>query len=130
MLSKAFSLSVKEWEWLKDNPVSRVQNEKLDNEIDRWLTDNEEIRLLENCPKWLSEISTFSLHTGLRQQELLSLEWSRVSLLRKTILIQETKNGKPKVLPLNKIALDVINERAKIKSIKNDLCFLTVMAKR
>ena len=46
MMSKAFSLSVKEWEWLKDNPVSRVQNEKLDNEIDRWLTDGEEIRLL------------------------------------------------------------------------------------
>ena len=85
---------------------------------------------MEDCPKWLSEIITFSLHTGLRQQELLSLEWSRVSLLRETILIQETKNGKPKMLPLNRIALDVINKRAKIKSIKNDLVFFDSNGKK
>ncbi len=36
MLSKAFSLAVMEWEWLKDNPVSKVPREKEDNEIDRW----------------------------------------------------------------------------------------------
>ncbi len=24
MLSKAFNLAVREWEWLKDNPVSKV----------------------------------------------------------------------------------------------------------
>ena len=42
---------------------------------------------------------------------------------RKTILIQKTKNGKPKTLPLNKFALDVLNRRSKMKSIKNDLVF-------
>ena len=125
MLSKAFSLSVKEWEWLRDNPVSRVQREKLDNEIDRWLTDDEEVRLLENCPKWLGEIVVFGLHTGLRKEELLSLEWSRVSLLRKTILIKETKNGKPKTLPLNKVGLGILEQRSKVRSIKNDLVFFT-----
>ncbi len=125
MLSKSFSMAVKEWEWLRDNPVSRVQREKLDNEIDRWLTDDEEIRLLGNCPKWLGEIVVFGLHTGLRKEELLSLEWSRVSLLRKTILIKETKNGKPKTLPLNKVALGILGQRSKVRSIKNDLVFFT-----
>ena len=42
---------------------------------------------------------------------------------RKTILIQKTKNGKPKTLPLNKVALDVLNRRLKVKSIKNGLVF-------
>jgi integrase len=65
------------------------------------------------------------LNTGLRQEELLSLEWNRVNLFRKTILIQETKNGKPKTLPLNKVALDVINYRSKIRNIKNDFVFFT-----
>ena len=37
MLSKAFSLAVKEWEWLKENPVSKVQKEKEDNQRERWL---------------------------------------------------------------------------------------------
>ena len=90
MLSKAFSLAVMEWEWLKDNPVSRVPREKEDNEIDRWLTKDEEKRLLESSPEWLREIIVFALNTGLRQGELLSLEWNRVNLFRKTILI--TKN--------------------------------------
>ena len=38
VLSKAFSLAVVEWEWLKDNPVSKVPREILNNERDRWLT--------------------------------------------------------------------------------------------
>ena len=110
MLSKAFSLAVMEWEWLKDSPVSRVPREKEDNEIDRWLNNEEVERLLGNSPEWLREIISFALNTGLRQDELLSLEWNRVNLFRKTILIQKTKNGKPKTLPLNEVALDVETE--------------------
>ncbi|UJS18307.1 MAG: phage integrase SAM-like domain-containing protein [Candidatus Jettenia sp.] len=56
MLSKAFNLAVKEWEWIKDNPVSKVPKEKEDNERDRWLTEDEEKRLLENSPAWLKNI--------------------------------------------------------------------------
>ena len=130
MLSKAFSLAVKEWEWLKENPVSKVQREKEDNQRDRWLKKDEEERLLGNSPEWLRETVSFALHTGLRQDELLSLEWNRVNLFRKTILIQKTKNGKPKTLPLNKIALDVLNQRSNVKSIRNDLVFFSRNGKK
>ncbi len=129
MLSKAFKLA-REWEWIKDNPASMVPKEKEDNERDRWLTKDEERKILDNSPEWLREIILFALHTGLRQQELLSLEWSRVSLLRRTILIKETKNGNPKTLPLNKIALDVINRRSNVKSIKNDFVFFNTNGKK
>ena len=101
-----------------------------DNEIDRWLTKDEEGRLFENSPEWLREIISFALNTGLRQDELLSLEWNRVNLFRKTILIQKTKNGKPKTLPLNKIALDVLNRRLKVKNIKNDFVFFNKNGKK
>jgi len=130
MLSKAFSLAVKEWEWLKDNPVSKVPREKEDNERDRWLTKDEEKEILENSPEWLRDIIIFALNTGLRLQEFLSLEWSRVNLVRRTILIKETKNGNPKTLPLNKIALDVLNQRSKVKSIKNDYVFFNSNGKK
>jgi site-specific recombinase XerD len=125
MLSKAFSLAVKEWEWLKDNPVSRVQKERENNAVDRWLTEHEERRLLENSPEWLRDIIVFALNTGLRLSELLSLEWSRVNLLRKTILIRETKNNKPHMLPLNSIALNVLIQKHEVKviNLKNDLVF-------
>jgi site-specific recombinase XerD len=130
MLSKAFNLAVKEWEWLKDNPVSRVPKEKENNERDRWLSKDEEKRLLDNCPEWLREIIVFALNTGLRQEELLSIEWPRVNPFRKTILIRNTKNGKPKTLPLNMIALGVLVKRSKVKSIKNDYVFFNRNGKK
>jgi integrase len=124
MISKAFNLAVKEWEWLKDNPVSRVSKEKENNERDRWLTEDEERRLIENSPEWLGEIIVFALNTGLRQGELISLEWSRVNIFNKTILIDITKNGEQRTVPLNKHALNVIEKRLKTKSLKNDYVFL------
>ena len=125
MLSKAFNLAVKEWEWLNENPVAKVPNEKENSERDRWLTEEEEGKILANSPVRIREIVVFLLNTGLRIEECLSLEWSRVNLLRKTILIQKTKSGRPKTLPLNATALEVLNQRSTVKSIKNDYVFLS-----
>jgi integrase len=126
MLSKTFKLAVNEWEWLNQNPVSKVSKETEDNERDRWLSYKEEEKLIRNCPEWLSDIIIFDLYTGLRQDELLSLEWDRVDLQKKTILIQKTKNGKPKTIPLNQNAFDVLVKRSKIGNIKNDLVFFSI----
>ena len=94
MLSKAFNLAVEEWEWIKDSDrlFSKMSYLKEKNERYRWLAEDEETRLLGQCPEWLREIIVFALNTGLRQDELLSLEWSRVNLVRKTIFIENTKN--------------------------------------
>ncbi|MHC4307574.1 MAG: site-specific integrase [Planctomycetota bacterium] len=83
-------------------------------------------KLLEYYPEWLRQIVVFALNTGLRQDELLSLEWSRVSFIRKTIFIQNTKSGRPRTIPLNSFALAVLNKKfeVKIRSI-NDLVFPT-----
>ncbi|TVM03454.1 MAG: integrase [Candidatus Brocadia sp. WS118] len=123
MLSKAFNLSVKQWEWVNENPVSKAPKEKENNERDRWLTDDEEKRLLENSPQWLKRIIVFDLHTGLRIGELLSLQWSKTNLLRRIIIIQESKNGKPRTIPLNQIAFEILAEKSKIRNIKHDLVF-------
>ena len=129
MLSKAFTLALEDWEWISGNnkPFSKIPYEKENNERDRWLTEDEEKSLLENSSEWLREIVVFALNTGLRQGELLSLEWNRVDLFRRTILIHKTKNGKPKTVPLNKNAIDVIARRAKekVRKLKNDFVFLS-----
>ncbi|MDO8141428.1 MAG: site-specific integrase [Candidatus Brocadiales bacterium] len=123
MLSKAFNLACKEWEWVKENPVSKVSKDKENNERDRWLTDDEEKRLLENSPQWLKEIIIFDLNTGLRQNELLSLTWDRVDLFRRVIVIQESKNGKPRTIPLTQTALDILTEKSKVINLKTGLVF-------
>ncbi len=124
MLSKAFSLAAKEWEWLKDNPVSRVSKEKENNARDRWLSKDEEKRLLDNSPEWIKQIIIFSLNTGLRLGELTGLEWSRVDISNKTILIDNSKNGEQRTIPLNKYALDVVTQRSRVRSLKCDYVFI------
>ena len=113
-----------------DKPFSKISYERENNERARWLTEDEEKRLLESSPEWLCEIIVFALNTGLRQGELLSLEWNRVNLFRKTILIQKTKNSKPKTVPLNQIAMDVILRKSeeKVRRIKNDFLLIPVVS--
>ncbi len=123
MLSKAFNLCVKEWEWVRENPVLKVSRERENAGRDRWLANEDEKMLLDHAPQWLKEIVVFDLHTGLRQDELLSLEWNRVNLFNKTILIQETKNGKPRTIPLNQVALEILVEKSRIRNLKSDLVF-------
>ncbi len=125
MLSKAFNVAVREWEWTKDNPVSRVPREKENNERDRWLSFEDEKRILTYCPDWLKDIIVFDLNTGFRQGELLSLTWQCVNLLRNTamILARFSKNGKPRTIPLNQIAIEILMRKSNVRSFKNDLVF-------
>ncbi len=87
------------------------------------MTVDEEVCLLENSPDWRRDIILFNLQTGLKQDELLSLTWDRANIFRKTILIKDTKNGKPKTIPLNKTALGILGRKAKVISIKSKIVF-------
>ncbi|MBC8556006.1 MAG: tyrosine-type recombinase/integrase [Candidatus Brocadiales bacterium] len=105
MLSRMFTIAIEEWEWLDHKPFLRIKKEKENNVQEKYLTSDEEKRLIENCPEWLKDLVVFSLNTGLRQNEQLSLTWERVSLQRRDILILETKSGRPRSIPLNKTAI-------------------------
>jgi integrase len=89
-----------EWEWVTDNPVLRIAKEKVRNGIKRWLTPEEEQRLLAASPPWLQEIVVFALPTEMRRGEILTLQWSR-----HTLTILEQKNGARDTLPVNDTAM-------------------------
>ncbi len=130
MFSKMFNVAIREWEWLKENPVSRVSRDKENNQRDKWLSVDEERRLLENMPEWLREIVSLALHTGLRQDELLSLAWDRVNLLQRTIVIQKSKNGRARTIPLTSVAMGILEEKARIRNLKADLVFTNTVGKK
>lgn len=117
LLNHAFNLALKEWEWVRDNPVSKVSREKVNNLVERWLTYEEEGRLLAASPEWLREIVVFAIYTGLRQSEILNLKWSQVDLSRRTLTILEQKNKGRDTLPLNNKTLDVLKVRSRIRQI-------------
>ena len=93
---------------------------KVRNLIERWLTAEEERRLLSASPEWLQEIIVFAANTGLRQSEILNLQWCNVDLFRRTITLLEQKNGGRDTLPVNAKTLDVLKARAKVRSLKTD----------
>ena len=68
-------------------PLLKLEN-SVNNARNRWLTIDEEKSLLDISPEWSKQILIFSLNTDLRLGELTRLEWSRVNIFKKTILIQ------------------------------------------
>ncbi len=56
LVRHAFNLAMREWEWCRENPMHRVSMEQVRNEVDRWLTAEEEDRLMAVSSPWLREI--------------------------------------------------------------------------
>jgi integrase len=123
LLGHAFNLAIKEWEWVRENPAAKVSKEKVNNLRERWLTLEEEDRLLKVSPKWLQEMIVFAINTGLRQDELLGLQWPQIDLFKKTMTILEQKNKGKDTLPLNGKAMEVLKNRAKVRSIGSNSVF-------
>ena len=131
LLSHAFKLAIRDWEWIRENPLERVSRVKVNNERDRWLTLEEENRLLDVCvigtptePRyWLREIVTFALNTGMRQDEILSLKWPNVDLFRKTATVVRSKNGEKRTIPMNNRVFELLKLKAKVRGIKSDYVF-------
>jgi len=116
LLGHAYKLGMREWEWVTDNPVLKIAKEKVRNLIERWLTPEEEQRLLAASPPWLQEIILFALHTGMRRGEILTLQWTHVDLARRTLTILEQKNGARDTLPVNDTAMQVLQARAAVRT--------------
>src|SRR5262249_16715908 len=67
----------------------------------RYLTQTEETALLENATSEPRKAMVLAIDTGLRREELFSLKWSQVDLLRGTITTTTlTKNGRARKVPL------------------------------
>ncbi len=123
IISHAFNVAMREWGWVENNPVSMVKKERVKNTIERWLTLDEEKKLLFASPKWLQEIIVFAINTGLRESEILDMKWSQVDLARRTIIILEQKNRSVDTLPLNETALNVLLEKNQFRVNTTDLVF-------
>jgi len=123
LMGHAFNLALLEWEWVKDNPVRRVRKDRVNNFIERWLTPEEEKRLLRVSAPWLREIIIFAIHTGLRQSEIVDLKWSQIDLERRTMTIFEQKNRGIDTLPLNETIIRLLSERYRQCSSEFDHVF-------
>lgn len=122
-MKKAYNLALKEWQWVRENPVTRITLEKENNKRDRWLTPDEEERLLKASTVWLRNFIFFALNTGMRLGEILSLSWRGVDMDRKTVTVFESKNDEKRTIPMNASTVKMLEKMGKVRSIKTDLVF-------
>lgn len=120
LLRNAFNISIKHWRWCKENPVSQVSLNLKGGQIDRWLTLDEQERLIEGAKGQLSDqlvdIIILAVNTGMRKAEILSLKIRDIDLHRKILLVMESKNGEKRSIPLNNSAVEILRRRATEKS--------------
>jgi integrase len=112
-LSAILTVAVDDWGWLQDNPVKRVRKPKEPAGRVRYLNSDELRVLLKECRASTSEtlypVVVLALATGMRKGEIQSLRWRQIDLERSLITLENTKNGKPRQLPLVGHAREIIS---------------------
>ena len=100
--------AVLDWEWLDKLPRFRILKEPKGRV--RFLTVDEERRLMSELPPHLQAMAAFSLCTGLRQGNVKNLRWSQVDLERQAAWVkaEEAKAGKAISVPLTSDAVAVL----------------------
>ena len=117
LLSLTYRLAIRNGK-VKENPARMVQHRLENNARLRFLSAEEEPTLraaiAAACPEQLVALE-LALNTGLRLSEQYGLRWQDVSLARRTLTIQRSKNGAARHVPLNQAAiraLEVLQSRA------------------
>ena len=126
-LSHAFTVAVREWEWLPANPLHRIGRLREPQGRVRFLSGEERRRLLEACERshhpLLLPVVIVALSTGARKMELLGLTWPDVGLHRGRLHLEETKKRERRAMPLTGRALAVMQSLGKIRRIDTALVF-------
>ncbi|MBW7997183.1 MAG: site-specific integrase [Candidatus Glassbacteria bacterium] len=76
----------------------------------RWMTVDEERRLLAAAASHLRPLIAFAVDTGGRRSELLKLDWRNVDLERGLITFTKTKNGEDRSVRLTERARGVLSD--------------------
>lgn len=119
VISCLYEVAIKDWGINCFNPVKLISKPKILNSRDRTLTELEEhylIRALtdssagDRTNKVVIDLFIFALETGVRKAEPFTLDWSDVDLIKRTAILEDTKNGKKRVIPLSTKAIKTITK--------------------
>jgi integrase len=108
-LFKSILSVAKDKGWIDEVP--KFQPRKIPAGRVRWLTRDEWSRLYAELPDHMKPIALFAVSTGLRQFNVLRMEWSRIDLQRKVAWVSasQMKNGLDHGLPLSDMALQALD---------------------
>lgn len=124
LLSVICNLAI-DHELIASNPMKRVRKLQENNQIERYLSDEElqHLMLVLKYPehyaisnKTIVAIIKFLLLTGVRKREAMDMQWSDVDFTKSTWLLKFNKSGKARHIALNTDAMAILNALPKIST--------------
>lgn len=99
--------------WITENPALAINRKRIPERRDPILlpTDASIAVMLEELPTRVSDICAFAIETGMRQDEIVQLEWHCLDLDRKVATIHKTKGSKLRAVPLSVGAIAILRRQ-------------------
>lgn len=100
-----------EWEWIDKPPKVKLYREA--KRRIRWITPEQAQTLLKELPEHQRDVVLFALATGLRQSNVIKLEWSQVDLERSVAWIHadQAKGRREIHVSLSSVAVDALRRQ-------------------
>ena len=128
-LSSIYSCAV-EWEWVDVNPVPAYLKRRSKRGLKeaeprtRWLTREEEQRLLAAATPVVRQAIAFAIDTGLRREEQFGLKRIQVSLARGEIRLDtNTKTARSRVVPILPRAGTILGTLLAVPAMRSEWVF-------
>jgi len=107
-LLKNITKKAVEWKRIRTNQIAGVKPFKEPPGRVRYLEFDQYVKLIAVLPKWLRPIVIVTAFTGMRRGEVCTLKRENIDLKTRQIILEETKNGDRRVIPMNQTVYEVI----------------------
>lgn len=111
-VSAVLTVALEELEWLPDHPMRRVRKPPLSRGRVRFLSPEEQQRLLQACRdsrnRALYPLVLLAVTTAARRGELFSLRWQDIDVERGFLRLAHTKNKERRSVPVPRVTLEVL----------------------
>lgn len=119
LLSSIFETARTQWKWISSNPTHEVERPKNSKPRNRRIAADELTQMMEqlkfdgqSTPTMTTQMVALAfllaIETGMRQGEIMTLEWVDVHLKDRFVHLNMTKNGDERDVPLSPRALQLM----------------------
>lgn len=127
LIRQVLDVAGREWDLkLDSNPVDKVRKPSPGKPRMRRVEYSDlraiAVALRSSRNPLFRELLLFALATGMRRGEILKIEWIDIDWRQRVLIIPETKNGDPRIIPLSSRALRIL-EKVKQHEVVNDRVF-------
>ncbi|MHC4139810.1 MAG: tyrosine-type recombinase/integrase [Planctomycetota bacterium] len=96
----------------------------------RYLSQDEEGRLMNALPEWLTPIVSIARETELRLSNIINLEWSQVNIFSRMINLERTRNGEPHSVPMTEKKVSMYLATARTVNLLTGVVLVSHSGKR